>query len=92
MVGVVRALSFSLPTVKGTVGEKRAKWEVNVGAVMGQMSTGGGHDRLFELDTGNNGVPGMSKKMYLNTENRLAMLGLTFWQRKFNKQGWKRNI
>ncbi len=47
------------------------KWEVNVGAVMGQMSTGGGHDRLNEtlaiMD-----VPGMSKKMYLNPENKIG--------------------
>ena len=50
--------------VKGPNGYKR--WECNLAAVWGQISTGGGHTRLHET-MGTLGVPVMSKNTFTHT-------------------------
>ena len=52
--------------VKGS-GSKKTRYAVNVGAVLGQMATGGGHARLNETAAALD-MPGMSKKTFSNIE------------------------
>lgn len=56
--------------VKGS-GSKKNRYAVNVGAVLGQMATGGGHARLNEtaamLD-----IPGMSKSTFSSIEMQIG--------------------
>ena len=55
--------------VKGPNGYQR--WECNLAAVWGQMSTGGGHTRLRET-MGTLGVPVMSKNTFTHTERHIG--------------------
>ena len=55
-------------------GKKRMTWEYNAAAVMGEMSTGGGHASLEEL-FGTLGVPSMTKKTFVDIER---CLGISF--------------
>lgn len=55
--------------VKGPKGYQR--WECNLAAVWGQMSTGGGHTRLHET-MGTLGVPVMSKNTFTHTERHIG--------------------
>ena len=48
-----------------------SRWECNLAAVWGQMSTGGGHSRLHET-MGVLGVPIMSTKCFINTERDIG--------------------
>lgn len=50
------------------------KWEVNLAAVWGQMSTGGGHSSL-QQSIAFLGVPVMAKKSYTATEEQLVSGG-----------------
>ena len=63
---------FSICSSPRVVTQKGKKWSVNLGAVLGQMSTGGGLNRLNAtlalLD-----VPGMYKRMFAATEALLGM-------------------
>ena len=54
-----------------TTNDGKRRWGVNMAAVLGQMSTGGGHTRLNStLATFN--IPGMSKRMFSCTEQFLG--------------------
>ena len=64
--------------VDGPAGHKR--WESNLAAVWGQMSTGGGHSRLEE-SMGVLGVPVMSKQSFICTERGIG----EWWQRKLEE-------
>ena len=55
--------------VKGPRGYRR--WECNLAAVWGQMSTGGGHSKLQET-MGLLGVPVMSPRQFINTERDIG--------------------
>ena len=55
--------------VKGPKGNHR--WECNLAAVWGQMTTGGGHSRLQET-MGVLGVPVMSAKNFIHTERDIG--------------------
>ena len=55
--------------VKGPNGYQR--WECNLAAVWGQMSTGGGHSKLQET-MGTLGIPVMSKNSFTNTERGIG--------------------
>ena len=55
--------------VKGPRGYRR--WECNLAAVWGQMSTGGGHSKLQET-MGVLGVPVMSARHFINTERDIG--------------------
>ena len=48
-------------------GKKKMTWEYNAAAVMGEMSTGGGHASLEELLV-TLGVPSMTKKLLLTSK------------------------
>ena len=64
--------TFSLETshkIKGPNGYQR--WECNLAAVWGQMSTGGGHTKLQET-MATLGIPVMSKKCFTNTERSIG--------------------
>ena len=54
-----------------TTSDGKKRWAVNMAAVLGQISTGGGHARLNStlatLD-----IPGMSKRMFTSTEDFLG--------------------
>ena len=56
--------------VKGS-GSKKTRYAVNVGAVLGQMATGGGHARLNETAAALD-MPGMSKKTFSNIEMQIG--------------------
>ena len=47
------------------------KWHINIAAVLGQMSTGGGNARLEKVLT-TMGVPGMRKQLFRSTEQFLG--------------------
>uniref|UniRef100_A0A1X7U5M3 Mutator-like transposase domain-containing protein n=1 Tax=Amphimedon queenslandica TaxID=400682 RepID=A0A1X7U5M3_AMPQE len=47
------------------------KWAVNLAAVLGQISTGGGHSRLNQT-LATMAVPGVKKKLYSQTEKYLG--------------------
>ena len=64
--------------VKGPRGNCR--WECNLAAVWGQMSTGGGHSRLQET-MGVLGVPVMSAKNFINTERDIG----EWWQNQLQE-------
>lgn len=55
--------------VKGPQSYRR--WECNLAAVWGQMSTGGGHSKLQET-IGVLGVPVMSARHFINTERNIG--------------------
>ena len=61
--------------VKGPRGYKR--WECNLAAVWGQMTTGGGHSNLQET-MGVVGVPIMTKTTFINTERDIG----EWWKRE----------
>lgn len=52
--------------VKGS-GNKKNRYAVNIGAVWGQMATGGGHSTLSETAAALE-LPSMSKKTFINIE------------------------
>ena len=52
-------------------GSKKTRYAVNVGAVLGQMATGGGHSRLNETAAALN-VPGMSKNTFTSIESQIG--------------------
>ncbi len=56
--------------VKGSK-TKKTRYAVNVGAVLGQMATGGGHSRLNETTAALN-IPGMSKKTFISIETQIG--------------------
>ena len=62
---------FSIRTSPRVQTSSGKKWTVNLGAVLGEMSTGGGLTRLNStlalMD-----VPGMQKRMYTDTEEFLG--------------------
>ena len=57
--------------VKGPKGYRR--WECNLAAVWGQMSTGGGHSQLEE-SMSVVGIPVMTKKSFIHTERDIGEL------------------
>ena len=62
--------SFTIPltTSRKVVGPKgKLRWEANLAAVWGQISTGGGHSKLHETMS-TLGVPVMAPKKFVNTE------------------------
>ena len=64
--------------VKGPRGYRR--WECNLAAVWGQMSTGGGHSKLQET-MGVLGVPVMSARHFINTERDIG----GWWQKQLKE-------
>ena len=56
--------------IKGSA-EINKRYSVNVGAVWGQMATGGGHRPLNEIMATIN-VPGLSKKTFIKIENQIG--------------------
>ena len=52
-------------------GSKKTRYAVNVGAVLGQMATGGGHSRLNETAAVLN-LPGMSKNTFISIEAQIG--------------------
>ncbi len=75
---------FSIPlnTSKKVLGPKgKMRWEVNLAAVWGQISTGGGFARLHE-SMGILGVPVMAPKNFVATERSIGL----WWQEKLNKE------
>ena len=54
-----------------TTSDGKKRWAVNMAAVLGQMSTGGGHARLNSI-LGILDIPGMSKRMFSSTEHFLG--------------------
>ncbi len=64
--------------VKGPRGNSR--WECNLAAVWGQMSTGGGHSRLQET-MGVFGVPVMAGKNFVSTERDIG----EWWRKQLNE-------
>ena len=64
--------------VKGPRGYLR--WECNLAAVWGQMSTGGGHSTLQE-SMGTLGVPVMAERHFINTERDIGH----FWQKQLQE-------
>ena len=68
--------SITLETSHKVTGRKGyQRWECNLAAVWGQMSTGGGHSRLQET-MGTLGVPVMSKNNFTRTERDIGK----WWQ------------
>ena len=65
---------FTIPltTSKKVVGPKgKLRWEANLAAVLGQMSTGGGYSKLHE-PMSTLGVPVMSPKNFVKTERSIG--------------------
>jgi len=58
---------FSIPSSKRVKTNDGRHWEVNLGAVLGQMMTGGGASRLATTMAAV-GVPSMSKQTFTTTE------------------------
>ena len=56
--------------VKGS-GSKKTRYAVNIGAVLGQMATGGGHSKLNETAAALN-LPGMSKNTFASIETQIG--------------------
>ena len=56
--------TFSIPTSRRVKTNDGRQWEVNLGAVLGQMMTGGGAARLATTIE----VPSMSKQTFITTE------------------------
>lgn len=56
--------------VKGS-GNKKNRYAVNIGAVWGQMATGGGHSTLSETAAALE-LPSMSKKTFINIEAQIG--------------------
>ena len=56
------------------------RWECNLAAVWGQMSTGGGHSKLQET-IGVLGVPVMSARHFTNTERDIG----EWWQKQLEE-------
>ena len=56
--------------VKGS-GSKKTRYAVNVGAVLGQMATGGGHSKLNETAAALD-LPGMSKNTFASIETQIG--------------------
>lgn len=52
-------------------GSKNTRYAVNIGAVLGQMATGGGHSRLNETAAALN-LPGMSKNTFTSIEIQIG--------------------
>ena len=80
--GLASTLLAECSTCKGTLhlesstkvrgsGSKKTRYAVNVGAVLGQMATGGGHARLNETAAALD-MPGMSKKTFSNIEKQIG--------------------
>ena len=66
------------PKVKGPRGH--TQWECNLGAVWGEMVTGGGHSRLQE-SMSVLGVPVMSKPSFISTERAIG----EHWRQKLTE-------
>lgn len=64
--------------VKGP--RSRSRWECNLAAVWGQMTTGGGHSRLQE-SMSILGVPVMTPKSFTNTEREIG----EWWRRELEE-------
>ena len=56
--------------VKGS-GDKKTRYAVNIGAVLGQMATGGGHSKLNETAAALN-LPGMSQNTFTSIEMQIG--------------------
>ena len=70
-------LEVAFPTSSKIVGVGRGqRWESNLAAVWGQMSTGGGHAPLTET-MAVLGVPVMTKRAFMATERAI---GETWWR------------
>ena len=69
---------YTSEKVKGPNGYTR--WECNLAAVWGQMTTGGGHSNLQE-SLSVVGVPVMSKASFIHTERSLGEL----WKKQLNE-------
>ena len=57
-----------------------SRWECNLAAVWGQMSTGGGHSHLHET-MGVLGVPVMPAKNFINTKRDIG----GWWQKQLQE-------
>ena len=68
--------SEKVPGPKGKI-----QWEINLAAVWGQMSTGGGFSRLSETMS-TLGVPVMAPKNFVATERSIGLL----WQEQLRKE------
>lgn len=74
---------FTIPftTSDKVVGPKGVfRWEVNPGAVWGQMSTGGGYAKLKEMMS-TLGVEVMSPKSFIDTERSIGQ----WWQQELQE-------
>lgn len=60
----------SSPKVKGS-GKKKTRYAVNIGAVWGQMATGGGHSNFNETVAALD-VPGMASNTFTNIEQQIG--------------------
>ena len=63
--------TFSIPSSSRATGSDRRLWTVNLGAVLGQMATGGGATRLQQV-MASVGVPSMSKSTFTSTERYIT--------------------
>jgi len=74
--------SIALNTSKKVQGPKgKMRWEVNLAAAWGQISTGGGFARLHE-SMGVLGIPVMAPKNFTSTERSIG----AWWQEKLNEE------
>lgn len=74
-------LTIPLTTSQKVPGPKGyARWEANLAAVWGQMSTGGGHSKLKETMS-TLGVPVMAPKNFVNTERSIG----EWWQQQLQQ-------
>ena len=64
-------LTFSIPSSPHFVRNKRKVWTVNLGAVLGQMATGGGASNLQQV-MASVGVASMSKSTFTATERYIT--------------------
>ena len=65
-------VTFLIPSSPRVVGSDRRKlWTVNLGAVLGQIATGGGASRLQQV-MASVGVPSMSKSSFTSTERYIT--------------------